>query len=157
MDQVRNLVLGAVLLCGCSNYDIFDVFDIPDERIEHTLAEWQQQGLPVGECVEEVSDLVLTIVPESSIETDEYCGSRNAGMNVLGCFYYDGSQPTVVMRSQMLPNREGPLEHELRHWLAMCSGHDPSGDPEHDDTPIWYETQLYDGWNYSIRKFATMP
>jgi hypothetical protein len=150
MDQVRNFLLAAVLLSSCTSYDSYRVLDFPDDRATHALEGWQAQGLPAGTCMSEVGQLTMIVVPKSMIETDDYCGSENKGSNVLGCFYYDGSQPTIVMRSQMYTDPEKPLEHELRHWMAMCSGYDPSGDPEHDDTRIWYSGELQDGWNYGL-------
>lgn len=150
MDQVRNFLLGAALVTSCTSYDSYTVLDFPDDRALHSLETWHGQGLPVGECMAEVEQLTMIVVPRSRIETDDYCGSQNKGSNVLGCFYYDGSQPTIVMRSQMYTDPERPLEHELRHWMAMCSGYDPSGDPEHDDARMWYVTQLQEGWNYGV-------
>jgi hypothetical protein len=151
MERVRSFLLAALWLGSCSAEGEYQVVDFPDGRALHALEAWQAQGLPAGECAAEAAQLTMLVVPRSSIETDDYCGSQNKGANVLGCFYYDGSQPTIVMRSQMYTDPEKPLEHELRHWMAMCSGHDPSGDPEHDDTRMWYAGQVEEGWNYGVQ------
>lgn len=122
--------------------------DFPDARAEQALRDWEQQGLPAGTCSQEVGELSLVVVPRAQIETDEYCGAENAGMNVLACFMYAGSMPTVVMRSQMVGDFEQTIEHELRHWLAQCSAYDPSGDPEHDNAAVWYRSNLRTDWQY---------
>jgi hypothetical protein len=142
----------ACVVGACSSYDASHAFDFPDERALQSLAEWEQQHLPAGNCAAEVPDLVMKVVPASEIETDAYCGSENLGTNVLGCFFYDGSVPTVVLRNQMPIKPEQAIEHELRHWLAMCSGYDPTGDAGHGNKPIWYPTNLQDDWDYGAAR-----
>lgn len=145
-------VLVVPILCGCMNYDSAATLDFPDARAREALTAWQAQGLPTGTCADEIARMQLVVVPRDSIETDAYCGSENAGMNVLGCFVYDGDAPTIVLRSQLTLSVEDSIEHELRHWMAMCSGYDGTGDPEHDDARMWFLRGLREDWDYRIEQ-----
>lgn len=119
MKTLTPLLLLLLLLTACPEQ--------PNDTMSPFVAfnEWRNAGRKVGSCENELAYIKLRKVPPSAIPS--YCGS-SAG--VVGCFFYGpGVTPTVVVddRHWTAPY----LSHEFRHWLAMCSGEVPDGDPQH--------------------------
>lgn len=115
----------AVALGGC----VAEVSDMPAGLVDETIASWQERGLPMAqECYDEREAIVLVV-------TADGCPTADAE----SCFQYDGSVPTIWVKHRLESGRSVhyTLHHELQHWLSMCSGYAPDGDPTHSRPLVW--------------------
>jgi hypothetical protein len=73
--------------------------------------------------------------------------SEDPEISVLGkqtfentCTFGDGCtiDGAILLREGLAANQyREVLGHEIAHWLLMCSGVEPSGDPEHSILKVW--------------------
>lgn len=124
-DQVMRYALAMVaLMSGCG---AAEVTGMPEHAVLLAREAWADKGLPP--CEGEPDPVVVI--------TDEGCPDADAE----ACFTYEsgGTVPTIYVARYVTKGTDYIFAHELKHWLAMCSGYDGKGDPEHDDARIWPE------------------
>lgn len=91
----------------------------------YELENWKNRKLPLGTCEHENPILVVNDYGCPTISSD-------------ACFQYDGSQPTVwISKARLDKDSAYVFHHELMHWLAICSGLEPDGDPDHSNILLW--------------------
>ena len=106
---------------------------MPVSEIRAALEEWDALGMPRGECSEH-SELRVHWAPY-----ERMAESCQTSLDVLACFW--GSDDTggysLIMAT---PGDRDSMRHEMRHWLAYCSG--LGGDPHHEDARVWTGVDL---------------
>jgi hypothetical protein len=71
----------------------------------------------------------------SQREAQDLCESSE---KIVGCTRVDlYPLPTVILNDEHLQDERSAVTHEMMHFLLICSGKDPSGDPGHRRLPIW--------------------
>jgi hypothetical protein len=125
------------LACGCAFMP--PSVSVPPREMSAALTAWRQAGLPAGDCLSTARD-VRKVLADPSLVT-ELCrapkGVYAGCYTVLGGGFLGvlGSQPAIIIGEAYDTTQLD--EHELTHWLAVCSGYDPTGDSNHRDPLLW--------------------
>lgn len=94
---------------------------------------WESTIAPAPACWEARADLRWLELDGPGIV--RACGRTCGELQCLACTLtnYDGEATIVAPLGQPGDSHA----HELVHWLARCSGHEPHGDHDHADPALW--------------------
>lgn len=100
---------------------------MPPEAVDAAIADWHARGLAWHPRCDAQRELLVVVVTDDATPEARFA-------------YTDrGTIPTIWVAARTERSPSYIWAHELKHWLAMCSGEDSTGDADHSSVRIWPE------------------